>query len=57
MELVTAKESYYNMMIICGSDNVLTYKNLPAAAGIMQWSIDLQRKLSYPVDSLQKIED
>lgn len=55
-ELVTAKANYEHLLLALPTNKQIIYKNLPMTSAELQWSIDFQKKLSFPIDSLQQIE-
>ncbi|KAF8767678.1 Dynein beta chain like protein [Argiope bruennichi] len=56
-DFLHAKHSYRNFITLLekSNDNFI-YKNLSWFSGSMQWSKDLQKKLTSPVEELQKVE-
>lgn len=55
-EILEAKESFDKSLDLFESGSQVIYKNLPTTSEKLQWSIDLQKKLSFPICFLQHIQ-
>lgn len=55
-EILEAKESFDKSLDLFESGSQVIYKNLPTTSEKLQWSIDLQKKLSFPIRFLQHIQ-